>query len=124
MNAWDIKLCATLLVILIALFVTSCDSLCGNEIKDEVISPTGKYIAIIFERNCGATTPYISIVSLRFSDMKFDPEDKNNWIFEIKGQSAIEVDWVAINKLKISFTGTGASPNKNEKWKNVVISYD
>ncbi|PTQ66541.1 hypothetical protein C8R26_1487 [Nitrosomonas oligotropha] len=113
-----------LLVLLIILLVSSCDSLCGDEIKDEVISPNGKYVATIFERNCGATTPYISIVSLRLSDIKFDPEDHNNWVFKIYGESDIEATWAAMNKLKISFTGTGSPPNKNEKWRNVVISYD
>lgn len=33
-----------------------CGPQCGNEVLDEVVSPDGRLTAIVFARNCGATT--------------------------------------------------------------------
>lgn len=103
----------------------SCDmSLCSNELIEDITSPTGKYVASIFERNCDATTPYVRVVSLRSLDEEFDPNDDDEWVFTIHGQSDVKVSWMADNKLRVSYTGTGDLPTRREKWKDVVVSYD
>lgn len=112
-------------IFLMLLLLVSCDiNLCSNDLIDEVTSPSGKYVASTFERNCGATTPYISIVSLRSANTKFTPEDHENWVFKIRGRSSLEVSWVAIDKIKISYSGTGNEATQRMQWREIAVSYD
>jgi hypothetical protein len=55
----------TQLAALLALSVvlSGCD-LCENEISQSVISPSGKMKAVVFSRNCGATTGANTQVSI------------------------------------------------------------
>lgn len=106
-------------------FLSSCDaSMCSNELIKEIVSPDGKYVASVFERNCGATTPYVNVVSLHRFGVKFYPDDSDNWVFTVHGKSDVRVSWVADNKLKVSYSGTGDQPTKRSKWKNILVSYD
>jgi len=89
----------------------------------ESISPDGKYIAAIFERNCGATTPHVIVVSLRLSSTKLDPENHDDWVFTIHGKSKIELHWESVSTLKISYSGTGDQPTRRSSWHEVAISY-
>ena len=66
---------------------------CGNRILKEVPSPDGAYVATLFERNCGATTPYYQVASLRSADSKFDPEMKDDWIVQVEQQPDILLKW-------------------------------
>ena len=126
MNAVGTRFMRGSLVLLLGAFLGSCDaSLCSNELINEVASPNGKYIASVFERNCGATTPYVRVVSLHSSDAKLAPEDSDDWVFTIHGQSDVKVSWIADDKLKVSYSGTGEQPTRREKkWKGIVIAYD
>ena len=112
-----------LLAMLLFVSLTSCDAdLCGNNLIREVTSPDRRYIASIFERNCGATTPYIRVVSLRLTDEKFAPEKNDDWVFTIRGQSGVKVLWVSDGELKITYSGTGDQPTQRRKWKDVRVS--
>jgi len=111
-------------LLLIALLASCDENLCGNEIIDEVVSPDRKYVASVFERSCGATTPFVRVVSLRTSDTTFDPEDHDNWVFTIRGQPEVSVSWLARDKLRISYSGIGDLPNQRKKWKDVLVYYD
>src|SRR5262249_37922210 len=42
-------------------------SVCNEDVKEEVKSPDGKYIAVVYMRNCGATTSIQFHVNLRRS---------------------------------------------------------
>ncbi|SHG37908.1 hypothetical protein SAMN05428948_0163 [Massilia sp. CF038] len=46
--------------------LSACDlaGTCGNEISQTVISPSGKLKAVVFTRNCGATTRFSTQVSI------------------------------------------------------------
>jgi hypothetical protein len=91
---------------------------------EEVASPDGKHVAAVFERNCGATTPYVRVVSLRSSDAAFDPEDDDDWVFTIHGQSDVKVAWAADDRITVSYSGTGDQPTRREKWHEIAISYE
>jgi hypothetical protein len=52
-----------LMILSVLAFSNSC-SLCGNEIQSEVVSPDGKMKAVIFERDCGATTSATTQISI------------------------------------------------------------
>jgi hypothetical protein len=97
---------------------------CGNDLVSESISTDGKYVASVFERNCGATTPYVQVVSLRLSNTKLNPENHDDWVFTIHGKSKVELFWENANRLNISYTGTGDKPTERDSWKNVTITYN
>ena len=48
----------------LSLSLSGCVDLCENEIKTEVASPDETKRAVIFERSCGATTPFSTHVSV------------------------------------------------------------
>ena len=94
MNAWGIKAFQNYLICLAiaAMLTVSCNTeLCNNSLHDEKISPDGKFTASFFERNCGATTPYVQVISLRLSNNKLDPENFDDWVFTIHGRSKIKM---------------------------------
>ncbi len=110
--------------LLLMLMLTGCSNLfCSNDIIKEVVSPDGKFVATVFDRNCGATTPYLRIVSLRAAKNSFDAESYNDWVFKIKGQPKVEISWTAIDKLSINYAGSGEAPTLVDSWKEVKISY-
>jgi hypothetical protein len=51
---------------------TGCD-LCGEDVVAEKTSPDGKFTAVTYSRNCGATTPYVTHVNLRRANERFEP---------------------------------------------------
>jgi hypothetical protein len=97
-------------------------SLCDNQLIEDVKSPNGKYTASVFERDCGATTPYIEIVSLHSSAAKFDPENYDNWVFTVQGRSKVKATWISDDKLKVSYTYTGEALTQQEKWNGIDIT--
>lgn len=125
MNAWKIRIVLNYFIYLIlAFFPVACDSsLCSNQILDEMTSPDGKYIASFFERDCGATTPYVRVVSLRLSKEKLKPENFNDWVFTIHGQPEVKISWKNSKMLNISFSGTGDKPTQRNKWQEIEVSF-
>jgi len=124
-NAWDTNKMRNLLFLFVSLIITSCGiDICDNDLLFEVSSPDKQYIASVFERNCGATTPYMRIVSSRLSNEEFNPNKHDNWVFNINGQSNIEVNWTSSRELHILFSGTGSQVSQKEKWRDVIIKYD
>jgi Family of unknown function (DUF5412) len=97
---------------------------CTNEVLTELKSPDGKYTVTVFERNCGATTPYVEVVSLRPSQNEFASEDYDNWVFTIHGKTQIKVFWDSPHKMRISFLSTGDKPTEKTHWQDIVISYE
>lgn len=98
--------------------------LCGNRVLAEISSPDGVYVAALFERNCGATTPYIRVVSLREANHDFDPERDADWVFTIHEQSDVVMSWDDRRKLRIRSAKGGGQPTQRPQWKDVTISFD
>lgn len=112
------------LYVLLALFLSGCGSdLCDVESISESKSPNGEYVANVFERNCGATTPYVRVVSLRHADSEFAPDEDDDWVFTIHGQSDVHVSWIKNTEVQISYSATGDTPTQRTKWEKVIISY-
>lgn len=121
MTAWAIRV--KVLYVFLALFLSGCSDLCSVDLLSESKSPDGNYIASVFERNCGATTPFVRVVSLRHTGSGFAPEEDDDWVFTIHGQSDINVSWIENTELKISYSATGDSPTRRNKWEKITIRY-
>ena len=94
---------------------------CRNEPLQEIASPEGKYTATFFERNCGATTPYHRIVTLRLTGTRFDPEKHDNWVFVSKGQTCVQLRWIDGHHLDI--VSSVNDDNTHKTWGDVEISF-
>ena len=101
--------------------------LCVDELKVEFKSPEGRYVAAVFERNCGATTEYITHLNLREARGKFKA-DSNGVISEgevctIEGLAEIKVTWLSETLILIEMSGVEQVSAKEKSWKDVTISY-
>ena len=97
-------------------------STCGNDVLAEAPSPDGAYVATVFERNCGATTPYYRVVSLRPRTIKFDPEEKSGWVLEVRNRPEVKVAWTAARRLSIINSSVGETTMEFGRWKDVEIN--
>jgi len=88
-------------VVLIGLLclLASCSSLCTNTVKQEIKSPDGRFVAVSFIRDCGATTDFSPQVYLRRADQK---TDETGNIFIGDHSDKITISWESSNSLIIS----------------------
>lgn len=98
--------------VLLILLLTGCSNvLCSNDIINETKSSDGKYIATVFDRNCGATTANLRIVTLRLAKDSLDSNEYKDWVFKVKGQPKVDVIWITDDKLSINYAGSGEEPS-------------
>jgi hypothetical protein len=115
---------------LAALFVVPClivgcgipaAIICDDDTKAVVESPDRKYVAILYERNCGATTDYATTVDLRSRLWRFNSEP----IFVAKSRHTVTVQWTKGRELQIRCSD--CKPDQifkaAEGWKDVEIDY-
>lgn len=95
---------------------------CGDTIKAEVSSPDGRYVAAVFERNCGATTDYSTLVTLRETSQPFAPK-KQGWVLALSGQVDVTLAWSSDRVIRVGAEG-GEVFRKEPTWRDVRISYD
>ncbi len=117
---------ACVLIVAAALQLSGCKSLvftCEDTIKTEAKSPDGKNVAVLFERDCGATTDVSTIVSLRSISTKLDEQEGR--VFVIEGQHQIALVWEENTRLRIdcSRCSTDDVFKQEKKWHDVSISY-
>ena len=94
----------TLVVIGFVMIFSLLGSGCHNEIFSEVISPNGKYKAVVFERNCGATTGYSTQVSILPASREL--QNKKGNVFIQDGHpdwTEVRVIWIDDKNLNIDF---------------------
>lgn len=105
-------------------------SMCGNEVLSETPSPDGKWKAVIFIVDCGATTtdretaPRVSI--LRAGDSLSNSDSGN--VFGVSPAGAInhpsvQADWEGPSQLVISYPARAAVFKQAERYKDVTIKY-
>lgn len=93
---------------------------CSHSVLREAESPDGRYSATFFERDCGATTAYSSLVSLHESRRQFDPEHAEI-VFAVDGRSDIKIYWTSNRSLSID-PGDGEVVRHVDSWKDIQIS--
>ena len=95
---------------------------CDNQILTEVSSPDGRYIASVFDRNCGATTPYYRIVALRPAGTKLRGDRHEDWVFAIKERSEVQLTWRDVHHLEVLSNERDVSPHAPKSWTDVEIT--
>jgi hypothetical protein len=94
---------------------------CADTVKSEAVSPGGRYIAAVFERDCGATTDYSTNLSLRDAKEPFDPSEQRP-VLTVEGQPAIGLEWSSDESLTVVLPSIETFA-KQEAWRDVRIMY-
>jgi uncharacterized Zn-binding protein involved in type VI secretion len=116
------RLVTTVIGIGIFVVFNGCEVGCGNEVISSIESPRGGRIAVIFNRNCGATTDFNTQISVLTKGDAFSSEGGNTFI--AAGSLALSIQWTSESELMIK-GHQGARIFKQENLTNgVVISYE
>jgi hypothetical protein len=106
----------------LAVAVSGCESPCGNEVSQTVVSPSGVLKAVTFSRNCGATTGFNTQVSILVSAGALPNEVGNTYI--ANGASPIQIKWRSDTELTL-VVSNGEAPVKMENHvSGVKVSYE
>jgi hypothetical protein len=99
---------------------------CRNELGLEVLQPNGKWKAVSFQRDCGATTGFSTQISIIPANTKLKNKAGNVFTMDSNhGQASLRVDmeWVDTNTLQIAYPKRARVFSKKERFKNVAIQY-
>ena len=112
---------ALLLVLLLAIggcafFLSSLFSgLCGNELFQEVYSPDHAYKAVVFQRDCGATTGFSTQVSILNAASPLPDEAGNVFVMDVHPDwTAVHIAWETERLVAISYADNYRILEKNE----------
>ena len=87
------------------LFSSLFNGMCGNEIFQEVYSPDNKYKAVVFQRDCGATTGFSTHISILRASAKLTDEAGNIFIMDgHPGWANIKINWETNRLVSISYS--------------------
>lgn len=100
------------------------EPLCKNQLIYEVESPEKDYIASVFQRNCGATTPVINVVNVQRKKEILDLENYNSWAFTAHGESSVTLRWKENKDLLISYDTLDANPTQKTQINGITLSYE
>ena len=109
-----------ILVVACPLLFLSSSGPCANEIVSESLSPNGKLKAVIFTRNCGATTALSRQVSI-ISGSKDLANHAGN-VFISADAPTLGIRWIDDQNLTI-IGGGDASPLPVEGFAGVRVTY-
>ena len=112
--------------------LSACSDTCSNEIVTRVASPDGKHEAVMFKRDCGATTGHSTQVSiletgeaLSGGGNTFRADDDHGaakvapW-----GGSWAEMKWLASARLLIRYASNSRLFVQAESVSGVTVSYE
>lgn len=95
-----------------AFFISRLPDLCGNTILAEHSSPDGQLKAVVFDRNCGATTDFSTQVSIVPSNVLLDNEGGNVFSADTNhgrapawknGGPEIRLRWISDTRVELQY---------------------
>jgi hypothetical protein len=104
----------------VSIGLSGCDP-CGNEISQTVNSPSGKMKAIVFNRNCGATTGFNTQVSIIPSSESLPGDSGNTLILD--GVVPLSIEWRSDSALQLSGLGAAKIFLQSPSAAGVSVSY-
>ena len=117
------RIAVTAVGMLVLAALPGCDLIsCSNEIASSLVSPDGDHTAIVFNRNCGATTGFNTQLSVVASHAAL-PDDGGN-VLIADDTIELKVSWISASELSIRGLN-GAKIFKQEKQVGgVAVSYE
>lgn len=109
------------------LFIYATSDMCGNEVYSQVVSPDGKHKAVVFQRDCGATTGFSTQISIiDFSDA-LKNESGNIYIIDGHPKNVSpSLKWLSNTELHVERSLNGSEYKAESKWgffKKISITY-
>lgn len=103
---------------------------CSNQIVRALGSPDNKFKAILFERDCGATTGFSSQISvlraaerLHGAGNTFIADERQNGPIGSWGGPLVSFRWRNANHLEIEYYQTARIFKKENSTRNIAIQY-
>jgi len=113
----------TLAAAVVLAAVASCGkSGCTNSVRERITSPDGRYDAVVFDRDCGATTAISVQVAL--VEVGGSVPDKPANVFVSEDNPRIKLEWRARHHLLIMFDAASRVTRREDRQNGVMISYD
>jgi hypothetical protein len=109
LNRHDIHSIA-ILALIMPLLAGCISDTCKNEVKQSLMSPSGKLSAVVFSRDCGATTGFSTQVSIIPAGRSVPNEAGNTFI--TSGKIDLILQWQTDSNFRIQ--GAGESVFKQE----------
>ncbi len=98
---------------------------CGNRVLQEATSPDYRFIVTAFERNCGATTPFITGVAIRPVGSALTPET-DDWLFGAQNRFDVAIRWDDARHLHLRMPSPPQASISSQLivWQGIEITYD
>ncbi|MCC5853421.1 MAG: hypothetical protein JJU30_11325 [Alkalimonas sp.] len=96
---------------------TMAGGMCANEVHAEIISPNQRYKAVIFQRDCGATTDFSTQISILKAEAKLPNKSGN--IFVARGHPEHfphPIRWLSNTELFIEKELNGSEFKAEQSW--------
>jgi hypothetical protein len=91
------------------------NGLCGNKVVNEYASPDGQLKAVVFTRDCGATTAYSTQVSVMNAGDNIG--DRNTGNVLTMDQASLSPEWQGDNVLRLKLpTNTRTYHKASDTW--------
>lgn len=112
---------------IVGVFIYATSDMCGNEVYSEVLSPDQEHKAVVFQRDCGATTGFSTQISI--IDANDDLRNESGDIYIIDGHpknASLTLTWLSSSELNIEKDLNGTEYKAESKWgyfKKIKITY-
>jgi hypothetical protein len=108
-------------LLIVAAYCSACVDPCGNEVISEQYSPNREFRAVVFQRDCGATTGFSTQVSVLAAKQRFPTE--GSWLQSTKPGNVFVADTDHGN----APSGSGGGPDIRLEWtgpRHLRITHD
>jgi hypothetical protein len=102
-------------------------STCSESITQRLPSPNGNIVATLFERNCGATTGFVTHINLRLSTHADRPDNHGvvsvGQVLIANGQPQIRMEWEGDNTVVVRMRKQDVPDlvSHQEHWESVLV---
>jgi hypothetical protein len=100
---------------------------CGETTRRSIPSPGNQRVAALLERNCGATTDYVTHVNLRDARQKFlvaqDGTIRDGCVLILSGRVPVQVTWTDSRHLTLTYSEAEPAFLKERSWRDIAISH-
>lgn len=110
----------------------ACSDPCSNNVAARLASPDGRYEAVLFQRDCGATTGFSTQISVLEAGEKLSgggnvfraDDDHGAAKIGAWGGSWAEMKWLAADRLHIRYAVNSRLFEQDESVAGVTVSYE
>ncbi len=105
-----------------AAVLAGCGEMCANEPVASVLSPSGANKAVVFTRDCGATTGWSTQVSILRGSEQLRNEGGNTLVVE--GKAPVQVTWKSDSAVTLSGAAEGRLFKQERAVNGVAVVYE